>query len=44
MAMQIVEEISVALTRMTWVAGAIQRAEHSLDSTITAIESLLVSA
>jgi len=42
--MQIVEEISVAPPRMTGVAGALQRAEQWLGSTVAAIAALLVVA
>jgi len=42
--MQIVEEISVAPPRMTGVAGALQRAEQWLSSTVAAIAALLVVA
>jgi len=42
--MQIVEEISVAPPRMTGVAGALQKAEQWLGSTVAAIAALLVVA
>ena len=42
--MQIVEEISVAPPRITGVAGALQKAEQWLDSTVSAIAALLVVA
>jgi tripartite ATP-independent transporter DctM subunit len=42
--MQIVEETSVAPPRMTGVAGAIQKAEQWLGSTVAAIAALLVVA
>jgi tripartite ATP-independent transporter DctM subunit len=42
--MQIVEETSVALPRMTGVAGALQKAEQWLGSTVAAIAALLVVA
>jgi len=42
--MQIVEEISVAPPRMTGVAGALQKAEQWLGSTVSAIAALLVVA
>src|SRR5262249_41384188 len=41
-AMQIVEETSVALPRMTGVAGALQKAEKWLGSTVAAAAALLV--
>jgi tripartite ATP-independent transporter DctM subunit len=43
-AMQIVEEISVAPPRMTGVAGALQKAEQWLGSTVAAGAALLVVA
>jgi tripartite ATP-independent transporter DctM subunit len=42
--MQIVEETSVAPPRMTGVAGAIEKAEQWLGSTVAAIAALLVVA
>jgi tripartite ATP-independent transporter DctM subunit len=42
--MQIVEEISVSPPRMTGVAGALQKAEQWLGSTVAAIAALLVVA
>jgi tripartite ATP-independent transporter DctM subunit len=42
--MQIVEQTSVALPRMTGVAGALQKAEQWLGSTVAAIAALLVVA
>jgi tripartite ATP-independent transporter DctM subunit len=42
--MQIVEEISVAPPRMTGMAGALQKAEQWLGSTVAAIAALLVVA
>jgi tripartite ATP-independent transporter DctM subunit len=43
-AMQIVEETSVAPPRMTGVAGALQKAEQWLGSTVAAVAALLVIA
>jgi tripartite ATP-independent transporter DctM subunit len=43
-AVQIVEETSVALPRMTGVAGALQKAEQWLGSTVAAAAALLVVA
>jgi hypothetical protein len=43
-AMQIVEETSVATPRMTGVAGALQKAEQWLGSTVAAAAALLVVA
>ena len=42
--MQIVEETSVAPPRMTGVAGALQKAEQWLGSTVAAVAALLVVA
>jgi tripartite ATP-independent transporter DctM subunit len=43
-AMHLVEETSVALPRMTGVAGALQKAEQLLGSAVAAIAALLVVA
>jgi hypothetical protein len=43
-AMQIVEETSATPPRMTGVAGALQKAEQRLGSTVAAAAALLVVA